>query len=393
MISQPEIPRHLFPSVRTLRTATALVAVLLMVVFSAGSARAGEWKRATETDPMEFPRDHFSHPEYKTEWWYFTGNLEDESGAPVGYQFTLFRHGIIPPTEPGPDSQWAARQIGFGHAAISLPASRDFHFAQVLERGSLGSAEFPVTTPSSTATPASSPALLARVKSWKVSLLADGAFHLLADFDGHALDLHARPMVEAVLQGNQGLSQKSAGEGNASRYYSIPRLETTGTVTTGGKTLKVRGTSWLDREWASNQLGPEQIGWDWFALRFDDGRDLMVYQMRRKDGTRDPFSHGSLRKADGSVVHLGAKDFQLTPGRTWKSPVTGGDYPVAWELVIPGEEIKVTITALQDKQELALQPVSYYEGAVKVTSAAGPVGQGYMELTGYANPLEALRDR
>ena len=349
------------------------------------------WARAETVRPFAFPADHFSHPESKTEWWYFTGNLSDaETGEPLGFQFTLFRQGLRPPGSPPADSRWISSHFGLGHAALSLPGEGAFLFDQVIERGSHGSAGFPVAGP----IPVTSPALLARVGDWSVSLDAAGDFHIAASFKGVRLALVAKPMVAPVLQGNAGLSQKAEGTGNASYYYSIPRLQTTGTISWNGKSRPVRGLCWLDREWASNQLAPDQIGWDWFALQLDDGRDLMLYQMRRADGTRNPFSHGSLRAPDGTVSHLPASAFSLVPARTWKSPATGGIYPVEWLLRLPGHQLELRVTAAQDPQELALEPVPYYEGAV-IVSGPGPAasGRGYMELTGYARPLDALRSR
>jgi predicted secreted hydrolase len=357
-----------------------------------GAQETPTWKRALVSEPMVFPRDHHSHPGYKTEWWYFTGNLEAEGLGPVGFQFTLFRQGVLPPGAPAPDSAWAARDFGFGHAALSIPGRKEFFYAQLLERGNFGTAEFPHAG----AGQLSDGTLLARVKAWRVDLLPEGSFRIRADFDGHALDLVARPLRAPVLQGKDGLSQKAAGEGNASHYYSIPRLETTGTITRAGVAHRARGQSWLDREWASNQLGPEQVGWDWFALHLDDGRDLMVYRMRLRDGGSDPYSHGSLREKDGTVRHLALKDFELVPGRTWRSPRTGGAYPIEWTLRVPTAGIDVKIAAAQEEQELALEPVSYYEGSIRAKAADGtssPGGIGYMELTGYARPLEALRSR
>jgi predicted secreted hydrolase len=353
---------------------------------------APAWKRALAPEPMVFPRDHHSHPDYKTEWWYFTGNLEAEGLGPVGFQFTLFRQGLLPPGAPVPDSAWATRDFGFGHAALSFPVRKEFFYAQLLERGSFGTADFPPAKEGESG----DAVLLARVKSWRVDLLPDGAFHIRADFDGHALDLVARPLVTPVLQGHNGLSQKAEGEGNASHYYSIPRLQTTGTITRAGVAHPARGQSWLDREWASNQLGPEQVGWDWFALHLDDGRDLMVYRMRLRDGGADAHSHGSLREKDGTVRHLSLKDFELTPGRLWRSPRTGGAYPVEWTLRVPTAGLHLNITTAHEEQELALEPVSYYEGSVRAKAADGsssPAGIGYMELTGYDRPLEALRSR
>ena len=346
------------------------------------------WERALTPVPMAFPRDHYSHPGYKTEWWYFTGNLNDADGLRLGYQFTLFRQGVTPPAAELPDSAWAVRDIGFGHAALSLPGEKSFVFDQVLERGSMDNIAFPAM--------AGSGGLLARVAGWSVVFGSDGEFELKAGGKDFAIALRARPLSPPLLHGERGLSRKADIPGHASHYYSLPRLATTGTITCRGKSHTVTGLSWLDREWSSSPLAANQIGWDWFALQFDDGRDLMVYQMRRADGSRDPASHGTLRHADGRVAALAAGDFSLTPARLWRSPASGGNYPVEWTLAVPSQGLNLRVKAVHDNQELALQPVTYYEGAIDATPigpATGPLAKGYMEMTGYAAPLDAMRAR
>lgn len=345
------------------------------------------WKRALTPVPMDFPRDHHAHPDYKTEWWYFTGNLTDTDGQRIGFQFTLFRQGISAPGTPLPDSAWAVRDFGFGHAALSLPAGKSFVFDQVLERGSLGSAEFPAAGNSENG-------LLAKVGDWTVALGPDGNFHMQAHGSDFSINLRASADSLPLLHGEHGLSRKAMAPGHASHYYSLPRLATTGTITCMGKKHEVRGMTWLDREWASSPLAKDQVGWDWFALQFNDGRDLMVYQMRRADGSRDPSSHGTLRLANGTGIHLDAKAITLTPTRWWRSPRSSGNYPVEWTLSIPDHGVHMRVSAVQDNQELALQPVTYYEGAIDATPlgpASGSQATGYMELTGYAAPLDTMR--
>ena len=353
---------------------------------------APAWSRALSPQSITFPADHFSHPEFKTEWWYFTGNLVSESGEPMGFQFTLFRQGLRPPGSVKANSAWIPAAFGFGHAAVSLPQRKEFLFGQLLERGSHGSVDFPTFAPDRQAH--NEPALLARVGDWSVTLMPDGQFTMKATVPGAEIALVAKPQYAPMLQGDRGLSQKAAGPGNASYYFSIPRLETQGTITTHGKTQSVRGTSWLDREWASNQLAAGQVGWDWFAIQLDDGRDLMIYQMRLANGGRDPYSHGTLRQPDGHIIPISAESYSLKPGKIWTSKTTGGAYPITWELKIPDLNLDLVIEAAQENQELPLSPVAYYEGSIHVHSPRSPTrGIGYMELTGYAQALEVLQSR
>ena len=210
------------------------------------------------------------------------------------------------------------------------------------------------------------------------------------------LDLALVPTRPPLLNGQQGLSQKSAGAGNASLYYSLTRMKTSGTVTVEGTSHAVTGLSWLDREWATNQLGPDQVGWDWVALHLSDGSDLMLYQLRRKDGTADPYSSGTWRAADGTSRHLAQGDFTLTPvpGRTWSSRKSGGTYPIAWQIRLPAESLTLEVAAVLPDQELALDPIAYWEGAVEVTGTrrGQPLtAEGYLEMTGYSGPLKALK--
>jgi len=359
-----------------------------------GASRAGGdgeengWLLAVEPREFVFPRDHHVHEGFRTEWWYFTGNLEDvRTGEAIGFQFTLFRQGVREPGAAAAPSAWTPDAFGFGHAALSFSKRGDFRYDQIMERGVFGGVEFPAYHGG-----AEGEALLARVGGWQVSRVGRHDFRLRADFDGNSMELELRALVDPMLNGEDGLSQKGPGRGNASYYYTMPRFETTGVVTRDGERHEVRGGAWLDREWASNQLAPGQVGWDWFALQFADGRDLMIYQIRLADGGVEPHSHGTLRLADGTVVPVKREDFELTPLAHWRSPETGGEYPVRWRLEIPSQGMDLEIEAVQRAQELALQPVSYYEGAVRVRESGGKeLGRGYMELTGYAAPLEALQ--
>ena len=203
------------------------------------------------------------------------------------------------------------------------------------------------------------------------------------------IDLSLNTAKPVVLQGDRGLSQKSAEPGNASYYYSYTRLPTRGTVRVGETTFAVEGASWLDREWSTSALGSEQSGWDWFALQLDDGRDLMFYRLRRKDGGTDPHSKGVLVAADGSSRLLGWSEVTLQPLGEWVSPKTGDRYPARWRLRLPAENLDLTVTPKVADQEMRLT-VRYWEGAVAVNGRAGERkigGQGYLEMTRYETPV------
>ena len=332
-----------------------------------------------------FPRDHWTHPGYRTEWWYFTGRLTslDAPGRDFGYQFTLFRIGLSP-RAPALDSPWATANLIMGHAAVSDVAGGAHPFSDVLwrEMPYLGAlAAFPGHPLGWALAPAGTEG------RWTLDF-ADGAFTLAMEdrARGVAFHLVARPERPLVLQGPGGFSRKSEREGFASLYYSYTRLATEGTVTLGGRTWRVRGRSWMDREIGSSQLAPAQIGWDWFGLHLADGRDLMLYLLRRADGSVD-FARGTLVGADGSVRWLGAREFTVRATASWKSPVTGTVYPAGWLIEAPSAGISAQVEPVMADQEdraTLAGDLSYWEGAVRVRDAAGaPSGEGYVELTGY----------
>jgi predicted secreted hydrolase len=217
---------------------------------------------------------------------------------------------------------------------------------------------------------------------------ANAEANLSARSAGAALSLTLTPAKPPVVHGENGVSAKALGEGHASHYYSITRLTSRGTLRAGDKTFDVSGTSWFDHEWASNQLAPHQLGWNWVCLQFADNTELMLYQMRRDDGTADPASSGTFVAADGTATHLRAKDFAMTSSGTWKSEKTGAIYPVRWRVQVPSRVMDIVVGPVLNDQELALAPLIYWEGAVDVSGSAK--GVGYLELTGYAGALSAL---
>lgn len=330
---------------------------------------ADGFARVTGPRPLVFPDDHGPHPDYRHEWWYFTGNLRAADGRRFGYQLTIFRIALAPQAAPRA-SAWAFNQLYMAHFALTDVAAGRFHAFERFARGALGLAG------------AQAQPFRVWLEDWRIAGAGDDMFPLalVATQDGVAIALNLARDRGYVLQGDNGYSRKSADPGNASYYYSATRLVTGGTVTVDGRTVDVSGTSWLDREWSTSALGPEQAGWDWFALQLDDGRDLMYYRLRNKDGSASEFSAGMLLAPDGAIEKLGANDVVLEELAHWRSPRTGTRYPSRWRLRLPAHALSLDIAPVIADQELDLS-VRYWEGAVSVVGAVG--GAGYVELAGY----------
>ena len=327
-----------------------------------------------------FPRDHWTHAGYRTEWWYFTGQLrsEDPPGRELGYQLTFFRIGLLP-EKPALDSPWATANLVMVHAAVTDVEARRHVFSEVLWREvpMLGAFEaFPRRPLAWARAPAGS------AGAWTLDLEGE-TFRVAAEdrARGLSFQLAARPEKPVVLQGPDGYSRKAAEAGFASLYYSVTRLSTEGTVSLDGRAWRVRGLSWMDREFGSSQLAPSQVGWDWFGLQLADGRDLMLYVLRRADGSAD-FGRGTLVGADGSARWLAPGDFTVRARTTWRSPVTGATYPAGWSVEVPSAGLALEVDpAVSDQEDRAARGGG---GAVRVRDAAGkPAGAGYVELTGY----------
>ena len=353
-----------------------------LAVADAMSGDTTGYARADRPREFVFPADHGPHPAFKTEWWYVTGNLRATDGTDrrFGLQFTVFRSALSADTAAARQrpSAWAANQLYMAHVGLSDVASGRFYAGETFARGAAGLA--------GAASGDSLRVWLGGIEMTRTGPLVQGGavpLRIVATTDeGAGYDLAATPTKPLVLQGDRGLSQKGPGEGNASYYYAQTRMETTGTVTlASGETVPVEGLTWLDREWSTSALGAGQVGWDWFALHLDDGRDLMLYQLRRTDGSTDPLSSGSLVSANGEKTELDAADYTLEPLATWTSP-RGGTYPTRWRVRIPSEDLDLTIEAVLPDQELPVS-VRYWEGAVDVTGSAS--GVGYLEMTGYAD--------
>ncbi len=345
-----------------------------------GTLFSEEWERVLSPRKWEFPRDHGAHREFKTEWWYFTGNVATPEGRPFGYQLTIFRQGIQR-NPPMAKSAWTAREFFFGHFAISDLKTEKFFCAEALDRGALKQAG------------ASNEKMEAWIGDWKISTVEKEVYHLQATRGGSQLDLTVEPAKSLIFQGDRGLSQKGAQPGNASHYYSYPRLRTKGKLTMEGKTYSVSGESWFDHEFSTSALDANQAGWDWFSLQMDSGEEAMIYTMRTLNGKIDPQSNATWVGRDGKTILLKQDEYEVEKLREWTSSRSGTKYPSAWRIRIPKLQVEMTVKPRMSDQELVLKDLSkitYWEGACEVEGVhAGKAvkGFGYTELTGYAGPI------
>jgi predicted secreted hydrolase len=329
---------------------------------------------------ISFPADHYSHPEFKTEWWYYTGHLATESGKRYGFQVTFFRFGVRD-RQKDMKEQPLFTELYMAHFALSDLAAKKFIYRERINRGYGDRA--------GTATDR----YLVWNEDWKVE--GDEKNHRIYVNDrGTTLRLALKLLKPPVLHGDNGHSQKGEGEGRASYYYSLTRMQTEGELAIDGKKEKIRGLSWMDHEFGSNQLGQDQVGWDWFSIQLDNETELMLYLMRRKDGSVDPYSSGTLVNVDGTTKHLALKDFRIEVLERWKSPKSGANYPMKWKVFIPSEKIELEILPAFSDQELITERstrVTYWEGAARIVGKFGKTsikGAGYVEMTGYAGRLK-----
>lgn len=337
-----------------------------------------DFERAYEPRDFRFPDDHGPHLGFQTEWWYYTGNLTTDDGRRFGYQLTFFRRGLTP-GEPDRPSDFAASQVYFAHFALTDVAGNEHTASERFSRGAAGLAG------------ASGQPFTVWLEDWRAEALApDGsAVRLTARQAGLALELDLQAAKPIAAHGDAGLSPKSSVPGNASYYVSYTRMDTRGVVRVGGQAFSVTGQSWFDHEWSTSALGSGAIGWDWFSLQLDDGRELMYFQIRRDDGTLEPVSGGTLIAADGSTQHLRSDEVVVEVLSTWRSPATGGQYPARWRFTVPSQALTLDIEPLIPDQEMRVSFI-YWEGAVRLSGQSGGVplaGLGYVELTGYVESI------
>ncbi|WP_299015313.1 lipocalin-like domain-containing protein [uncultured Photobacterium sp.] len=321
---------------------------------------SGQFAAVVPDKKWQFPKDHLSHPEFRTEWWYLTANLESEEGETFGVQWTLFRFA----NSTGQGTGWNSPQTYMAHIVVT---SKEKNWqAERFARGGIGQAGV-----------ASNP-YRAWLDNWSWSSFGDSPFPGRLQFaDGDmTADLKIRNQGELVFQGDNGFSQKHPTQDIASYYFSAPFLKIDGFLQLDGKTFRVKGDGWYDREWSSEGLSDKQQGWDWFSVHLDDGRALMVYQIREKDAK--PYYFGSLSWSDGKTIQLQPEDIRLTP--VSYTTIEGKDTPLSWRVDIPSHQIQLDVDAVRKEQWLPFV-FSYWEGPIKVSGSHS--GQGFMELTGY----------
>lgn len=346
-----------------------------LTVTSVMSAESQGFRKADSVISFDFPEDHFAHYDYKTEWWYFTGNLKTTTGRRFGYQFTIFRNGIVPGKEDD-SSGFQTGSVYSAHLGLSDIATGKFYSVEKFARGTGG---------------------LAGSDPEEGRIFIEG-FELEFDFKAGSskpkISISARsrefefsftlePVKEMVLQGDKGLSRKSNNPGNASYYYSFTRIATKGQVKTGSESHELEGWSWMDHEWSTSALEPDQKGWDWFAIQMDDKTELMYFRLRDKEGNTN-FQKGSLVKADGNYKTLKSEEIKLKVLST--VTLDNKVYPSAWEIQVVPEKTTYKISTSM-KDQLHKFRISYYEGAVDVEKTNGSTikGSGYVELTGYGD--------
>jgi predicted secreted hydrolase len=360
----------------------------LFVDFQAIAEDEPDFLSVTGPCNLTFPKDHGPHPGYRTEWWYYTGNLQAESGARFGYQLTFFRSQISPSDAekkwPRPTSAWRAQHIYLGHAAISDISGKKHLQAERVAREALGLA--------GTSEEGGDTTIF--IKNWRAQI-GENAHILKAITDEFSYELTLQPAKQPVPHGQAGYSRKGSTPQSASCYYSVTRLISDGTLTVGGKTMQVKGLTWMDHEFSTAPLEPGIVGWDWFSLQLSDGTEIMLYQFRNEKGGLSPASSGTFIDSSGNPRHLTIDDFSIDVLDRWKSPHSQALYPTHWRLNIFPLSIQLSVDANLSDQEMqtaASTGVTYWEGSVSVSGSAAEhsvEGKGYVELTGYAEPFSA----
>jgi predicted secreted hydrolase len=346
---------------------------VLLLLLLAVAGNAADYQLALPGYHYQFPRDNFSHPAYQTEWWYYTGNVTSSSGHRFGFELTFFRQGISRQPNPSP---WYVHDLYMAHVALSDLTGGHYEHAERINR----------------AGPRIAGSDAAQQMIWNGNWRAHIGQHSLrleAITNDFSIDLSLTPAKPVGIQGRDGISRKAAGVGHASHYLSLTRLLTSGSIRLNGTDYRVTGNSWMDHEFFTGSMSPDESGWDWVGLQFDNNTELMLYRMRHKDGTVDPFSSGSYVDASGRSTFLSAADFSMRPdGDLWISSQTKGRYPLRWQVSVPRFGVECTVTTPLRNQELTSKfGPSYWEGAVVVAAKQSGIplhGTGYLEMTGYA---------
>ena len=355
--------------------ASALLAIALI-------AQAQQWQLALPGYRYEFPRDHFNHPDYQTEWWYYTGNLRAPDGHRFGFELTFFREAVHLSEQQfaASDPAWRPDQVYLAHLALSDLDSHEFFHAERLNRAGPG---------------------LAGTKleqqrywngNWQVRWisLTTGEQQLEAVCGQFSLRLDLRPEKPLVMHGKDGVSEKGALRGQASHYLSFTRLAANGELSQWhGRAYELTGLAWMDHEFFTQVVDESLAGWNWFAIQLNNNEELMLYRLRQKAGGSSPFSSGTYVDARGMSHFLSAADFLLSPGEIWQSVASGARYPIAWRIGIPCLQLELSEkTSLPNQELFSKESVTpaYWEGAVTYSGRihSKPVeGVGYLEMTGY----------
>jgi predicted secreted hydrolase len=362
-----------------------LLLICGLVLVPTVSADSDPFTQAREGYRYQFPRDHGSHDTFRTEWWYYTGNLTAKDGRAFGYQLTFFRRGIPQDQVETLPSKWSITQLYLAHFAVSDLQKGRFHYAEKLSRAALGKAG------------AEAERLHVWIDRWRIETHGpqasgrDASAQILEASEGDlAIALTVVPDKPLVVHGTAGISRKGTESGQSSHYYSWTNLATRGNLTIGGESFEVAGTSWMDHEFGSADLSPDLVGWDWFSLQMADQTEVMLYRLRRADGSAHPVSSGTFIDRDGGAHPLSLKDFTLEPTTFWTSPLSHARYPQRWRLTVSSRNLSLELIPRMHEQELRTNrstQVTYWEGAIESVGIADgkPItGLGYMELTGYA---------
>ena len=341
-----------------------------------GGPADSRFARVSEPRELSFPRDHGSHDEFRSEWWYFTGNLDSADGRHFGFELTFFRVGLAAASTEPRASAWATKQVWMANFTITDVRAGRFLSAERFARGALGLAG------------ATAPPFRVWLDDWSVTGDADARsaeLALRAKDERFAISLALEAAAPVAAHGDRGFDAKGPEPGNASFYYSFPRLSARGSIELDGTSVDVAGTAWMDREWSTSALSAGVLGWAWFGLQLSDGRELMFYRLRQADGTANRYSSGSLIERDGTITRLGVDDVESQPIAYWTSERTHRTYPLAWRIAIPTQGLTLSVQPYLEDQEID-RAVRYWEGAVRVTGSARGAqidGQGYLELAGY----------
>ena len=357
-----------------------LLSVLLLLVIP-GCAKHVVYPEPSADKPTVFPADHFAHPDFRTEWWYYTGHLDDPRGNEYGFELVFFKRRTDNDVRYGVPIRWYGNPAYLAHFAVTEIGLKRHQYKEKYGRGKYGRAG------------ASQDMYKIWIDDWKVQKIGD-AHHLVADMDGYSVDLLLTPTKQPVVHGPDGISRK--GTNSTSSYYiSFTRLAVEGFLVLDGEPVKVTGDAWSDHEIFGSGMAETIRGWDWFSIQLDNDTELMLFYLNLKDGSVDVLSAGTFVFADGSYQSFLLEDFSITTTEQWTSPKTKTSYPAAWKIKIPKLDIELDVrTSLPDQEVRAkITQVTYYEGSIKAEGRVGdtPVfGRGYVEMSGYTHPISGM---